>query len=109
MTSRAHDSPAAGANGARRTGSAFSRLLSTSKTTTRELSLRESNASSCWISLATAVDCGAAVMVSKTQDGGAISLTLYLGSDRYREYATSQEQLVEVLRALAGAAEAAKA
>jgi len=105
--SRLQDSRAAGVPGAERTGSGFSRLLSTSKTKTRSLLLAESNASSCWTPLATAVDSGAAVMVSRTSDGGAISLTLYLGSNRYREYATTQEQLIEVLRALAGAAEAA--
>jgi hypothetical protein len=32
-------------------------------------------------------------MVSRTSDGGAISLTLYLGELRYREYASTPETL----------------
>jgi len=73
------------------------------------MSLVECNASSCWTPLASAIDSGAAVMLSRTSDGGATSVTLYLGSNRFKEYATTPDQLIEVLRAAAGAAEAAKA
>jgi hypothetical protein len=68
------------------------------------MSLGDGDGTSLWKHLASAVDCGAAVMVSRTQDGGAISVTLYLGSHRYKEYATSPEQLEVVFQALSKAA-----
>lgn len=107
MTSRLHDSRGAGAPGARRTGSGIPRLLSNSTPTKPMLSLRDCGSDSCWNSLASVVECGAAVMVSRTSDGGAISLTLYLGSERYREYASTVDEVAELLRAFAEHAEGA--
>lgn len=50
--------------------------------------------------LAAAIDAGAAVMLSKTSDGGAISITLYKGQDRWRVYAKDAGELAEAFEAL---------
>jgi hypothetical protein len=96
--SRLQDGLAAAAQGARRTGSAIPRLRSSSQEKKHSLSLADCPIDSCWKLLASVVDCGAAVMVSRTSDGGAISLTLYAGSERYREYASTPKEVEEVLR-----------
>lgn len=105
--SRLLESRTADARGARRTGSGFSRLLPSSRPEAQPISLADGDAPTLWKLLASVVDSGAAVMVSKTSDGGAISLTLYVGSQRYREYAQSLEMLEQLLREAGRAAEAA--
>lgn len=103
--SRLQESRIADARGARRTGSAFSRLLANSHPEAQRISLADGDASILWKLLASVVDSGAAVMVSRTSDGGAISLTLYVGSQRYREYAKTIEALEELLREAGRAAQ----
>jgi transposase len=56
--------------------------------------------------LALACCAGCAVLFSPTSDGGAISVTVYLGDDRLRDYAASAEEFAEVLVAVRDAAEA---
>lgn len=107
MMSRLLDSQTANARGVRRTGSGFSRLLANSPQAPQQIRLADGSSDTLWRLLASVVDSGAAVMVSRTSDGGAISLTLYVGSQRYREYAKTLEELEELLRAAAGAAESA--
>lgn len=43
---------------------------------------------------------GTGLLVSATSDGGAISITLYEGTERSRSYASSAEELAEVLAAV---------
>lgn len=43
---------------------------------------------------------GAGLLVSPTQDGGALSFTVYLGDDRFRGYASSPEELQATLERL---------
>src|SRR4029450_3845804 len=81
------------ARGAPPTGSGFLRLLGDSTPSKHGLSLGDGSAQNNWSHLVSVVDSGAAVMVSRTSDGGAISLTLYLGELRYREYASTPETL----------------
>lgn len=49
---------------------------------------------------------GCAVLFSPTSDGGAISVTLYQGDDRLRDYAASAEEFAASLMAIRDAAEA---
>lgn len=49
---------------------------------------------------------GCAVLFSPTSDGGAISVTCYLGDERLRDYAASAEEFAEVLMAVRDASEA---
>jgi hypothetical protein len=98
--SRLMDSQSAGVRNARPTGSGFLRLLAESPPTTQGLSLGSGSQQNNWAHLVSAVDSGAAVMLSRTSDGGAISLTLYLGTERYREYASTPEQLDALCEAL---------
>lgn len=57
---------------------------------------------------ALAVACcnGCAVLFSPTSDGGAISVTVYLGDDRLRDYAASAEEFSACLVAVEDASEA---
>jgi hypothetical protein len=49
---------------------------------------------------------GCAVLFSPTSDGGAISVTVYLGDDRLRDYAASAEEFAACLVAVQDACEA---
>ena len=57
---------------------------------------------------ALAVACinGCAVLFSPTSDGGAISVTVYLGDDRLRDYAASAEEFAAALVAVRDSCEA---
>jgi hypothetical protein len=44
-----------------------------------------------------ALEGGAGVLLSPTRDGGALSVTVYLGDDRLRGYAASPEELTALL------------
>lgn len=93
-------SQSANARGARPIGSAFLRLVPDSTQSKQQISLGDGSAQNNWSHLVSAVDSGAAVMVSRTSDGGAISLTLYLGQLRYREYASTPDQLDRLFDAM---------
>jgi hypothetical protein len=49
---------------------------------------------------------GCAVLFSPTSDGGAMSITVYAGDDRSRDYATSAEEFAQALVLAADLAEA---
>jgi transposase len=49
---------------------------------------------------------GCAVLFSPTSDGGAISVTVYLGDERLRDYAASAEEFADCLVAVRDASEA---
>lgn len=44
-----------------------------------------------------ALESGAGVLLSPTRDGGALSVTLYVGDDRLRGYAASPEEFTALL------------
>jgi hypothetical protein len=44
-----------------------------------------------------ALESGAGVLLSPTRDGGALSITLYVGDDRLRGYAASPEEFTALL------------
>lgn len=54
--------------------------------------------SKLWVA---AIECclaaGLGLLFSSTSDGGAVSITLYDGNDRSRSYATSPEELADML------------
>lgn len=50
--------------------------------------------------LAQAVDGGLGVLLARTQDGGAISVTVYHGQNRYRSYAATEAELNELFEAV---------
>lgn len=50
--------------------------------------------------LADSVDRGLGVLLARTQDGGAISMTVYQGQNRYRSYASNDAELDELFEAL---------
>ena len=56
--------------------------------------------------LAVACASGSAVLFSPTSDGGAISVTLYQGTSRSRDYAASAEEFAATLVAVKDACEA---
>lgn len=56
--------------------------------------------------LAVVLVSGGGLLVSTTQDGGALSITLYLGEQRYRSYAADRDELDELLGAVRDVAEA---
>jgi transposase len=49
---------------------------------------------------------GCAVLFSPTSDGGAISVTVYAGDERARDYASDAEEFAAVLLAVRDTAEA---
>jgi len=49
------------------------------------------------------VAAGAAIMFSRTRDGGAIVVSVFDGDDRAKEYAAQLDELVEIFRQLAAA------
>jgi len=56
--------------------------------------------------LAVVLVSGGGLLMSTTQDGGALSVTLYLGDERFRSYATDREELDALLEAVRDHAEA---
>jgi hypothetical protein len=44
-----------------------------------------------------ALESGCGLLLSPTRDGGAISVTLYVGDDRFRGYAASPEEFATLL------------
>lgn len=56
--------------------------------------------------LTTILGCGCGLLLSPTSDGGAVSLTLYYGDERAKGYASSKEDLEELLAAASDQAEA---
>lgn len=49
---------------------------------------------------------GVAILLSATSDGGAVSVTAYVGDEKVRGYASSAEELASVLDAVRDEAEA---
>jgi hypothetical protein len=47
-----------------------------------------------------ALDSGLAIIVGRTKDGGAVSLTLLAGEERHRTYCATQEELDEAFAAI---------
>lgn len=54
----------------------------------------------------TVMSSGCGLLLSPTSDGGAISVTLYYGDDRAKDYASSPEELEAVLSAASDQAQA---
>ena len=63
-------------------------------------SLLTDNGSSHWGLICEFVDQGHAISIGRTKDGGAISVTLYLGEERFRSYAHSADELEELFEGL---------
>lgn len=59
-----------------------------------------------WNAIGTAVDAGLAVLLARTGDGGAVSLTLYEGDDRSRTYCSNDEELEAASAAILDASQA---
>lgn len=83
-----------------RSGGAFERLVPDRRPSSSQLSLADGQAKNNWSHLVAAVDAGIAVAISATRDGGAISVTIWKGDKRYREYCTSAGELDVVFEAL---------
>lgn len=56
--------------------------------------------------LVTVLTSGCGLLLSPTSDGGALSVTLYYGDDRAKDYAASSEELSDVLAAATDQAQA---
>lgn len=57
--------------------------------------------SQVWLdAISSCMDAGIGLLISRTSDGGAISITVYEGTGRARSYASSTEELAEVLAAV---------
>lgn len=54
----------------------------------------------------TVMSSGCGLLLSPTSDGGAVSVTLYFGDDRAKDYASSSEELEAVLSAASDQAQA---
>ena len=63
-------------------------------------SLRTDNGQAHWALICELVDAGHALMLGRTQDGGAISFTVYVGEERLRSYAHSEEEVEEAFEGL---------
>src|SRR3990170_133395 len=50
---------------------------------------------------------GSGLLISRTSDGGAVSLTLYEGNERSRSYSASSDELAEALAVIRDRAQAA--
>jgi len=48
------------------------------------------------------LDNGCAIIIGKTQDGGAISITILAGEERHRTYCADQEELNDAFDAILG-------
>lgn len=46
------------------------------------------------------LDAGVGVLLSRTSDGGAVSITIYEGDERSRSYAVTADELTELLAAV---------
>lgn len=55
-----------------------------------------------------ALGAGVGVLLSPTRDGGALSVTLYVGDDRYRGYAASPEEFTALLDRVANTGRATR-
>lgn len=53
-----------------------------------------------WQVVGSAIDGGLGVLLARTSDGGAISITVYDGDDRHRTYCGNEEELVEAQAAI---------
>ena len=53
-----------------------------------------------WEAICAAVDGGIGCLLAVTSDGGALSLTFYVGSERYRTYCSSPDELADAWTAL---------
>lgn len=56
--------------------------------------------------LVTVLTSGCGLLLSPTSDGGALSVTLYFGEDRGKDYAASSDELLAVLSAVTDQAQA---
>jgi len=70
-----------------------------------EVRLGESDQGLGWDALCSAVDDGLGVLMARTSDGGAISVTVYQGTERHRTYCTSDADINDMWRALKGLAD----
>lgn len=53
-----------------------------------------------WDALCAAIDGGIGVLLATTSDGGALSLTVYVGDQRYRTYCANADELADAWTAL---------
>lgn len=82
-------------------GASFRPLVDRRKKPKPQLSIRDGSWEGNALILSDAIDAGLGVLLARTQDGGAISMTVYQGQSRYRSYASSEEELDELFTALA--------
>lgn len=81
-------------------GASFRQLVDRRKVAKAQLSLRDASWNDNAQLLAQAVDGGLGVLLARTQDGGAISMTVFHGTERYRSYAATEAELDELFQAL---------
>lgn len=65
----------------------------------------ESGGDDGWRAICAAVNGGIGVLLAITGDGGAFSLTVYVGSERYRTYCANADELSDAWTALQALAE----
>lgn len=58
-----------------------------------------------WDAICAAVDGGIGILLATTSDGGALSLTVYVGDQRYRTYCANPDELADAWTALQALAE----
>lgn len=81
-------------------GGGFRQLVDRKSTRKAQLSVRDGSWTQNAQALGEAVDGGLGVLLARTQDGGAISMTVYQGQNRYRSYAATESELDELFQAL---------
>ena len=59
-----------------------------------------------WGLICELIDAGHAIAIARTRDGGAISVTVYVGEERLRSYAHSESELEELFEGLRSVAKA---
>jgi len=67
---------------------------------------RISRSKSASAAIDAALDLGLALIIGRTSDGGAVSLTLLSGEERHRTYCANQDELDEAWEAILGMVEA---
>ena len=58
-----------------------------------------------WRTVLAVVGCGDAIMFGRTQDGGAVVVTILSGTERIKEYATGEDEVKSLLADIRASAE----
>jgi len=87
-------------------GASFRPLVDRRREDGQRCQLSGPNREHLWSAVGLAVDVGLAVLIARTSDGGAVSITLYDGDDRSRTYCSDDAELAAAAEAIRDAAEA---